>query len=94
MPENQSSDSYVRERSWSLTIKSANVASVPTLSRTSLLLLYLMFSSPASGSAVPRSKLFHSSTEPVAWPHKEAEVLIVWPPDAKSRLIVKDPDAG
>ena len=24
----------------------------------------------------------------------EAEVLILWPPDAKSRLIGKDPDAG
>ena len=24
----------------------------------------------------------------------EAEALIVWPPDAKSRLIGKDPDAG
>ena len=24
----------------------------------------------------------------------EAEALILWPPDAKSRLIGKDPDAG
>ena len=24
----------------------------------------------------------------------EAETLILWPPDAKSRLIRKDPDAG
>ena len=24
----------------------------------------------------------------------EAEVPILWPPDAKSQLIVKDPDAG
>jgi len=24
----------------------------------------------------------------------EAETLILWPPDAKSRLIGKDPDAG
>ena len=24
----------------------------------------------------------------------EAEALILWPPDAKSQLIVKDPDAG
>ena len=24
----------------------------------------------------------------------EAEALILWPPDAKSRLIRKDPDAG
>ena len=24
----------------------------------------------------------------------DAEALIVWPPDAKSRLIGKDPDAG
>ena len=24
----------------------------------------------------------------------EAEALVVWPPDAKSQLIRKDPDAG
>ena len=24
----------------------------------------------------------------------EAEALVLWPPDAKSRLICKDPDAG
>ena len=24
----------------------------------------------------------------------EAEAVILWPPDAKSRLIIKDPDAG
>ena len=27
-------------------------------------------------------------------PHAEAEALILWPPDAKSRLLGKDPDAG
>ena len=26
--------------------------------------------------------------------HAEAETLLLWPPDAKSRLIGKDPDAG
>ena len=27
-------------------------------------------------------------------PHAEAEDLILWPPDAKIRLLGKDPDAG
>ena len=26
--------------------------------------------------------------------HAEAETLLLWPPDAKSRLTEKDPDAG
>ena len=28
------------------------------------------------------------------WTDVEAEAPIIWPPDAKSRLIGKDPDAG
>ena len=28
------------------------------------------------------------------FPDGEAEALILWPPDGKSRLIRKDPDAG
>ena len=28
------------------------------------------------------------------WTDAEAEALILWPPDAKSRLIGKDPDAA
>ena len=30
----------------------------------------------------------------IGWTDAEAEALILWPPDAKSRLIGKDPDAG
>ena len=30
----------------------------------------------------------------IGWPDPEAEVPILWPPDAKSRLLRKDPDAG
>ena len=30
------------------------------------------------------------------WPvhHAEAEAIVLWPPDGKSRLTGKDPDAG
>ena len=30
----------------------------------------------------------------VSWTDVEAETPILWPPDAKSRLVRKDPDAG
>ena len=37
---------------------------------------------------VNQSWIFNERTD------AEAEALILWPPDAKSQLIVKDPDAG
>ena len=43
------------------------------------------------------SKQFPKGNQPwifIGRTHSEAEVLILWPPDAKSWLIGKDPDAG
>ena len=32
--------------------------------------------------------------QPINWTEAEAEAPILWPPDAKSQLIEKDPEAG
>ena len=40
------------------------------------------------------SQSYQKSTLNIHWTDAEAEVPIIWPPDEKSRLTGKDPDAG